>query len=194
MSSAAPQSTETKSRAASGRKEKDGTEKVITLQPLRVRLKHLAALHDTHVAARDNYNAGVKKVAEDCGLMSSVVNKLIKARAKDTVFDEARKAEQLSMIFAEIGGEAEPERQSTLDSMNNGAAKPPKNGNGKAAKNGNGEEPPIGDGAAPAVDPLKGTDLESGGVGGNALEALSQQAREGATRSPAVKPPRPGAH
>ena len=139
----------------SGRKERDGTEKTITMMPLRKSLRHLASLNDALDAARSSYNAGVKAIAEKTGLMATVINKLVKSRAKDTVFEEARKAEQLSMLFSEFGGE-EADPQSSLDSLNTGAAKPQKNG--KGAKDGDANAP-IGEGGAPDTDPLKGTDL-----------------------------------
>lgn len=160
--SATQAAADTSSKSAKGRREKDGSEKVVTLQPLRVSLKHLASLYDSKKAAESAFREAVKKIAEKTGLMSAVVNKLISARAKDTVFDEARKAEQLSMIFSEIGGESGPEQQSFSDTMETGAARPPKkNGNGKGAKNGKDEpQPPIGEGDPPESDALAGTDLE----------------------------------
>jgi len=144
-----------------GRRDKDGTEHTITLQPLRKKLKHLMALKESADAAREQLGSAVKAVAEETGLMSGVVRKLVNARCGDRFDDERRAAEQTALIFDEIGEDLNPEQQQqSLDSLSNGAAKP--NGNGKATKNGDGAQPPIGEGDPPADDPLGGAVLEKG--------------------------------
>ncbi len=173
----AEQSTFPISIGVRGRRDKDGTEATIKLQPLRVSLKHLMSLKVSADAAREQYNAGVKAVAEKTGLMSSVVSKLVKARSGDKFDDERRKAEQTALLFDEIGEDENPERQSSLDSMESGAAKPPKNG--KGAKNGDGTQPPIGEGEPPADPQFAGTDLDP------AKADLDKAARRGKTAATA---------
>lgn len=82
-----------------GRKDGSGTEAVINLEPLRKKIDNLIALHDKASIAKGTYNDSVKKVAEQSGLMASVVKRLIAAKASDTVQDKQREAEQLSIVF-----------------------------------------------------------------------------------------------
>lgn len=163
---ASTQAAPSTSTSVSGRKDKDGVEKSIELWPLKKKLKHLMATKENADAARDNYNAAIKAVAEETGLMAVVVKKLVKARADDKVFDEKRKADQLSMVLDEVGGidDAGPEPEFS-DSLKTGKANATSKKNGKAAKNGDVAQPPIGAGAPPAQDPLEGTDLAATGAG-----------------------------
>jgi hypothetical protein len=148
-----------------GRRDKDGTEHSITLQPLRKKLAHLMALKSSADAARDNLGAAVKAVAQETGLVSSVVRKLVNARCGERFDDARRAAEQTALIFDEIGDDAHPELPfGALDSLKTGAAEKPKK-NGKTGRR-NGEQPPAGEGAPPAEDPLRGTDLAAPATAG----------------------------
>jgi hypothetical protein len=148
-----------------GRRDKDGTEHSITLQPLRKKLAHLMSLKGSADAARESLGTAVKAVAQETGLMASVVRKLVNARCGERFDDERRVAEQTALIFDEIGDDAHPELQfGALDSLQTGAAEKPKK-NGKPGRR-DGAQPPVGEGAPPAEDPLKGTDLSAPATAG----------------------------
>lgn len=169
MSAPQQQSEISMPKTVAGRKDRDGAEKVVTLQPLRKKLKHLAALKDTLDGARGSFNAAVKAVAEETGLMSSVITKLIKARSDDKVDDERRKADQLSMVFAEIGGVEHPGRQASFsDSLATGKAVP--------AKSSSASDDPT----PPAVNPMKGTDLDPDRPGGVTADTVQRLEEAGA--------------
>lgn len=86
------------------RKDSDGQEKVIELDALRDRLEHLIGLRRQAKEAADEYGEAVKAVAERAGLLSTTVRKFVAARAGDDFSESARKAEQLAMVFEEVGG------------------------------------------------------------------------------------------
>lgn len=161
-----------------GRRDKDGTEHTITLQPLRKKLKHLMTLKESSDAAREQLSKAVKGVAEETGLMSAVVRKLVNARCGERFDDERRAAEQTALIFDEIGEDLNPERQPSLDSLDNGAAKP----NGKPAKNGDAAQPAIGQGDPPASDPFAAANL---GASDAAKVELDKAAKRGKTAATA---------
>jgi len=117
-----------------GRRDADGTEAAIVTKPLHKALGELLTLKGKADAAKDRLNDAVKAIAKQTGLMASVVNRLVKAKAGDDYEDEKRKVDQAALVFEEFAGEL-PEQP---------AAAAPANGNGK----------PKGDG-----DPLAGTDL-----------------------------------
>lgn len=147
-----------------GRRDKDGTEHNITLQPLRKKLAHLMTLKGSADAARESLGTAVKAVAQETGLMASVVRKLVNARCGERFDDERRAAEQTALIFDEIGDDAHPELQfGALDSLKTGAAEKPKRGRKAKA------DAPIGEGDAPDSDPLQGTDLATDAAGGGGL-------------------------
>ncbi|HEY4037832.1 MAG TPA: hypothetical protein VGM15_03340 [Burkholderiaceae bacterium] len=89
--------------APQGRKDAEGQEKVITLDPLREKIDYLVGLKREAESAAEIYAEGVKTVAEQAGLLSATVNKFVGARLKN--FDEKRRmCAQLEMCFEEIGG------------------------------------------------------------------------------------------
>ena len=88
---------------ARGRKDADKQEAVIKMKELESRVVELEDLLRQATAAKDRYNDGVKVVAEKVGLLSSVVNKFVKARVGESFEDEKRKVEQLQLCFDEIG-------------------------------------------------------------------------------------------
>lgn len=152
MEQAATSST---TKGVPGRKDHDGGEQVVNIIPLRKKLLNLEVLKGVADDARESFNDAVKAVAEETGLMSSAVKKLVKARTDDKVDDEKRKAIQVAMLFEEIGAE-DPQRQLEYsDSLATGASTVGK-------KNASKKQPPIGAGAPPAADPLDGTDLAAG--------------------------------
>mgnify|MGYP001563945639 CR=1 FL=1 len=88
---------------ASGRKQKDGTEDVIKVKPLKDAIDDLIVLHAKAMTARGKLNDAVKVVAEKSGLLSSVVRKLVNARAGENWEEESRKVVQLGIVFEEVG-------------------------------------------------------------------------------------------
>jgi hypothetical protein len=90
-------------KRAEGRKGRDGTESVIKLETLRVRLPNLIEMLIASRLAQKQYLDGVKAVAESTGLLSSTVSRFVRARAGDSFREERMRAEQLSLVFDEIG-------------------------------------------------------------------------------------------
>jgi hypothetical protein len=88
-----------------GRKDSDGTEAVIKLAPLRKALADLLNLKGKVDTATGQFNDSVKAIAERTGLMSSVVKKLVKAKAGDDYAEAHRKVEQAALVFDEFAGE-----------------------------------------------------------------------------------------
>lgn len=86
-----------------GRKNRDLQEAVVTTAPLRKREAELVRLHQLSIEASDALSDAIKKVAEDSGLLASVVRKYVTARAKENVPEKKREAEQLSLVFGELG-------------------------------------------------------------------------------------------
>ena len=99
---AATQTEEVISKAKS-RKDADKQEAVITMKPVKDKIDDLIALYVKAGKASDKLNDAIKAVAEKAGLLASVVRKFVTARAGEKFQEEARKVEQLSLIFEEIG-------------------------------------------------------------------------------------------
>lgn len=77
---------------------------VIELSALKERIHELVLLHTEVADARANYSDAIKATAEASGLLSTVIAKFVAARAKEERFSEKRRqAEQLSLLFDEIG-------------------------------------------------------------------------------------------
>ena len=85
------------------RQDKNGDEKVITLQDLRDALPNLTQLKTNADAANVELKDAIKATAEKSGLLAVAVRALVNARAKGNVNDKARQAEQMSLVFGEIG-------------------------------------------------------------------------------------------
>ena len=92
-------------RNASGRKDNDGIEAVIKTKPLKDGIHELMRLKTKADQKRDDLAAAVKRIAEQSGLLSSVVRKLVNARTGDKFQEEKRKVEQLGIVFEEVGEE-----------------------------------------------------------------------------------------
>ena len=92
-------------RKARGRKDGGGQEAVISTKPLKDKLRELEELKKKSDAAKDRLNDAIKAIAEQAGLLASVVRKLVNARSGDNYEQEARKVEQLGIVFDEIGND-----------------------------------------------------------------------------------------
>lgn len=92
----------TKTRTPRGRKDR-GQEAAIKLDPIKESVEELVQLHRKAAEAGDAYSDGVKKVAEKSGLLASVVRKFVSARAGEKFKDEKTKAEQLNLLFEDVG-------------------------------------------------------------------------------------------
>ena len=102
MDAATELADETISKAR-GRKDADKQEAVISTKPVKDRIADLIALYIKAGEASDKFNDAVKATAEKAGLLSSVVRKFVVARASEKYEEEARKVEQLSLIFETLG-------------------------------------------------------------------------------------------
>ena len=86
-----------------GRKDAEGQEQTITLDPIRDSIEELVASYTRMNNASDEFNDQVKAAAEKSGLLSSTVRKFVVARASDDFGERARKVQQLALVFEEIG-------------------------------------------------------------------------------------------
>lgn len=86
-----------------GRKDRTKQEAVVKIDGLEDKIDELVRLHHTHCTAAEDLNAAIKAVAEQTGLMASVVRKFVTARAGENFGDKKREAEQLAFVFEEIG-------------------------------------------------------------------------------------------
>ena len=85
-----------------GRVDSEGQEAVIKMGPVRDSIMELVNLYTEAGEAGDRLNDAIKATAEKSGLLAAVVRKFVVARAGEKYAEEARKVEQLSLIF-EIG-------------------------------------------------------------------------------------------
>lgn len=89
-------------KGARGRKDQ-GTEAVIKMEAVKDRIEDLVGLYNAAAQAKEDLSSAVKAVAEKAGLLATVVNKFVAARAGEN-FEEAKtKAQQLSLVFEEVG-------------------------------------------------------------------------------------------
>lgn len=86
-----------------GRKDNEGQEAVVTTKPIRERIAELCTLKEKSEQAKEALNAAIKATAEAAGMQSSVVRKFVNARSGDKFDQEARKVEQLGIVFSEVG-------------------------------------------------------------------------------------------
>lgn len=85
-----------------GRKGKDKQEAVVEIGKLREKLPHLVQLKNTADGAASDLNDAIKATAEKCGLLASVVRKVVVASAGENFEEKKREAEQLSLAFEEV--------------------------------------------------------------------------------------------
>jgi len=95
--------TEPRTRKARGREDR-GQEAVIKLDPIKSQVDELVQLHRKAAEANDQYGEAIKATAEKSGLLASVVRKFVAARAGEKFTEEKKKAEQLSLLFEDVGG------------------------------------------------------------------------------------------
>lgn len=87
-----------------GRKDQtSGQEGAINMAPVKKSIEELVRLYMQQQAAAEKCSSAIKTVAEKSGLLSEVVRKLVKARAKDKFEEAKRTVEQLSLVFDQIG-------------------------------------------------------------------------------------------
>jgi hypothetical protein len=89
-------------KGARGRKDK-GQEAVIKLEAAAVKIEELVELKKKADEATAALNDGVKAAAEQAGLLATVVRSFVNARASDKYDDAKTKAQQLALMFDEIG-------------------------------------------------------------------------------------------
>lgn len=92
-----------------GRKDNEGQAAVIETKILKDALDDGVALKLKADSANEKYGDWVKAIAEKCGLLASVVRKVVNAKADDTWEESARKAEQLNLAFDEVGPKKKPD-------------------------------------------------------------------------------------
>ena len=90
-------------RKAKGRKDDTGQEAVIKMQPIKDIITDLVDLYTKAGKASDTLNDAIKAAAEKAGLQASAVRKFVVARAGEKYEEKKRDAEQLSLLFDEIG-------------------------------------------------------------------------------------------
>ena len=89
-------------RGARGRQDRSGQEKVIDKTKLMDRLPHLVKLHAAAKDAGKDLSDGIKKVAEQSGLLASVVRKIVVAKSGENFEEKKKEAEQLALMFDEV--------------------------------------------------------------------------------------------
>lgn len=85
------------------RKDSDGQEAVIDTGVIKDRIEELVRLHSKVVEARTDLAEAVKSAAEEAGLNAGAVRKFVQARAAEDFSKHRQKAEQLSLLFDEVG-------------------------------------------------------------------------------------------
>lgn len=87
---------------ARGRKDR-GQEAVIKMEQAAVKIDDLIELKKRYDSAATDLNDAVKAAAEKSGLLATVVRSFVNARAGDNYEDAKTKAQQLALMFEEIG-------------------------------------------------------------------------------------------
>ena len=87
---------------ARGRRDR-GQEAVIKLETIKTRVGELVKLQKAAEDAAETFGDAIKKAAEDSGLLAATVRKFVKARAGDKFEEEKTKAQQLALVFEEVG-------------------------------------------------------------------------------------------
>lgn len=91
-----------KDKRAAGRKDKGNQPAVMDVTKLRDSLTKLKNLKVAADDAASDYGDAVTKAAEKCGVLASVVRKVVSAYAGDDFEEEKRKVEQLALVFEEV--------------------------------------------------------------------------------------------
>jgi len=93
-----------------GRKDNEGQETTISLDPLRNGIDNLLALKMTAATANADLSEAIKKIAEDCGVNAPAIRAFINAKHSDQIEAKSRNAAQLSLLFEEMEDSAPPAR------------------------------------------------------------------------------------
>ena len=94
---------EERARAVGGRKDAEKQEQTIQTSEIRTRASHLLELHERAKIASADYSEAIKAAAEASGLNASTVRSYIAAVSSEQFRDRARKAQQLALVFDELG-------------------------------------------------------------------------------------------
>lgn len=86
-----------------GRKNRDGGEETIKIQPIKEAVGELMTLYKKAQSAMGAYNDARKKVSERSNCNSADLNKLIKSSAKGDFEDVRRHIEQQQVLFESVG-------------------------------------------------------------------------------------------
>jgi len=86
-----------------GRKGADKQEAVLRPKAVQEAIGELLTSYEKSVSAADRFNSMVKAIAEKSGFMASNIKRLVKARHGEAFEDRRRDAEQLTMLFDEVG-------------------------------------------------------------------------------------------
>ena len=76
---------------------------IVKIPEIRKLLGDLEALCHKAIDANDDFKVGVKLVAKAAGIDPTVLGAYVKARVADKLDAQRAKAEQLSLLFDEIG-------------------------------------------------------------------------------------------
>jgi hypothetical protein len=90
-------------RKVEGRKGKDQQEAVIETKVVKDKINYLVKLKNAADEAGEDYSEGIKKVAEDSGILASELRKFVNARAGENFEEAKRRCEQLALLFEEVG-------------------------------------------------------------------------------------------
>lgn len=90
-------------KAAPGRQDRSGQEKVVKLKEFEDRVPHLVSLYNAQKTAAKDFSDAVKAVAEKSGLYASVVRKGVVAKAGDNFEERQKEATQLELVFDRLG-------------------------------------------------------------------------------------------
>ena len=85
-----------------GRIEKDAQDAVIKLKVVKDKIAHLIELHQASRVSSEDFSAAVNHVAEEAGLLASVVRRYVVAKAGEKFAEKKRECEQLSLLFEEV--------------------------------------------------------------------------------------------
>lgn len=97
--------TRRRARKPAARVDRSGQEKVQQPEVVKERLDHLIKLHTKAKDAGEDLSSAIKAVAEKSGFLASVVRKIVVAKAgeEESYEEKVREAEQLSLLFTEVG-------------------------------------------------------------------------------------------
>lgn len=98
----ASEETERAIGKAKGRKD-GGQEAVMKAKPVKEKIDHLVALHNTAKQASTDLSDAIKAVAEQGGVNAKALRALVAARAGDNFEEKKREVEQMTFLFEKVG-------------------------------------------------------------------------------------------